>query len=154
MSYRKFISEKRLTDRLEKYWELVKGAASLPSFHKFNTHAITDIEDFCIVFEVRRTDNAFNLIFKFIGREIEQAFGKNLLGEYINKGNENHYIPGINLINAMKQSYNEKQPLKSSGQFINKNNKLIKYRDGIYPFSDNQKDITHLVVGFSFKEFD
>ena len=44
--------QKRLTDRLTSYWDLLRKENTMPEFAKFNNSSLSDVWDYCVLFSV------------------------------------------------------------------------------------------------------
>lgn len=149
-----FIHEKRLVNRLRMYWSYVRDEDILPDYRKFNQNYIADMWDNCLLFSVSYSGQATKLYqCEYIGQNLSVAFGNDLKDRYISS-KDRLILPGANLMDYLDKSLNEKKFTMSSGQFVNYRDKIVKYRDCILPFADNNKNVSHLVAGISWREFD
>ncbi|MDX1949257.1 MAG: hypothetical protein SFT90_02005 [Rickettsiales bacterium] len=147
------ISERRLVNRLKSYWDNLRENAETPLFQKFNQNSIIDMWDNCMHFQANATSQRKKIYqCKHIGKNLTIAFGKELKDRYVSSYDK-RILPGSNLAEAMDNACDNRVFVLSSGQFVNKGNIVIKYRDCIMPFCNIDDTITDLVIGISWKSF-
>lgn len=147
------MSERRLSDRLEKYWLMIKGDLPMPQYSRFNHNLIQDMWNNCLVFKV--LESAENRIYKceYVGENLKQAFAPDILGKNF-PVNSVQIMPGSNISEFMGEAIKSKMPIKSSGQFVGNESKIVKYRDCILPFSNETGDtVDRLIVAVSWRAF-
>lgn len=149
-----FIHEKRLVNRLRMYWNYIRNDDILPNYSKFNQNYIADMWNNCLLFSVSYTGRETKLYqCEYIGQNLSVAFGNDLKDRYISS-KDRLILPGANLMEYLDKSLTEKKFTMSSGQFVNYRDKIVKYRDCILPFADKNRNVSHLVTGISWREFD
>ncbi len=147
----RFISEKRLTSRLTKYWENLKQSQKLPSIEQFNIAAIDDIAMFCMRLAVNTNLDRRSYVYEFVGEEVQNVIGFKTTNSSIEKSSVGQFEKLI--VKNLGDCLDEKQPVYREGKFVNEKSKVIKYRCCILPFAREDQPISHLVVGFSYKIF-
>jgi hypothetical protein len=146
------VSEKRLVNRLKNYWDLLRGSESIPEYVKFNKAAIADMWTNCIVVSVSNAGKQKVYKYEHVGNSAAEAFGKNLTGVYASSY-EKSLMPGSNLMTYLDKSVDERSFLISQGQFVNLENKIVKFRDCMLPFIDLNGNITYVLIGLSWRSF-
>ncbi len=148
----KMISEQRLTQRLTTYWERLRKEAHLPEITKFNSNAVAEIWDFCFRVSVDIHEKGKrSYVYEYMGREIVQAFGKDLTGQQVTGISQN--VPGVSILGKIDMCVDQKQPIFEDGKFINEKNKVVKYRSCMIPFTTKKEEVSHVVVGLSWRAF-
>ena len=145
--------DQRLSDRLTSYWNDIRGDAEMPDFSRLNSSTISEIWQQCILFTVQHSDDgksAPTLSFYNIGEKLEPIYGKNLFGKMFSA--QRRHFQGANIITKINVMIQRPKPLFEEGEFVNENNKLVKYRSCLLPFGTNGV-VTHVVAGLSWKEF-
>lgn len=143
--------EKRLTDRLTKYWELLRQDNSMPVFNKFNTAAIDDVWGHCILFAVNKSnDNEKTYTFYRMGDKVKQLYKEDLTGNSLKA--KQKVIKGAAIIKRIDEVVRNRNPIEDAGQFVNQDNKVVKFRSCLLPFG-NDNEVTHIVAGLSWREF-
>lgn len=146
------IYDRRLVDRLKKYWDRMKGTETAPIFSRFNGNAIQDVWDCCLSIKVVKSGKIKIYQCQEVGQKLKVAFGKELKGKYftsfdgggtLNKG----------FLKFLDYSVDVKEFVVSQGQFVNSKSKVVKYRDCIMPFVDLKGEIKLLIVGVSWRSF-
>lgn len=147
------MSERRLSDRLEKYWFMIKGEFVMPPYSHFNQSLIQDMWNNCLVFKVVFSQDTKMYRCEFVGENLKAAFAPDLLGRSFSS-NRVQVMPGSNIAEFMDKAIQTQTPVKSSGQFIGNKSKIVKYRDCILPFSDaSGTKVNHLIVAVSWRSF-
>lgn len=146
----KSISERRLTVRVTRYWEMMKDEASLPHFGKFNTSAIPDIMDFCFVVQVRAEGQHPMYTYTEIGSEVKKMFGQDLRGQVVSS--QFRFIPAERLIRKFDSCVRTAAPVEEDGHFVNHKNQVIHYRSTALPFGDHG-NVTHILAALSWQSY-
>ena len=141
--------DRRLTTRLIKYWERLRKDEALPPFNRFNSGAIQDIWDTCFHVSVQPGSQMFH--YQYMGPKIVDAYGVNLTGSDISE--KLRHIPGSQFFQKMDNLLEEYTPMENQGQFINEKNKTVKYRSCMVPFGTDEKGVTDVIAGLSWKAF-
>lgn len=145
-------SERRLVNRLKNYWDMLRGESDIPNFAKFNSAQIADMWQNCMSFSVTLTAGRKKMYqCNFVGENVSAGFGKDLKDRYVSS-HDKRILPGANLTEAMDDAVDNRLFVLSAGQFVNFQNKIVKYRDCIMPFGDDN-NVTNVVVGISWKAF-
>lgn len=152
MNNAEFVSERRLVNRLKGFWDMAKGAEELPPYNKFNKGSIDDLWNNCILVSVNSSSKQIMYKYEHVGKSAIEAFGKDLTGVYASSY-EKSLLHGSNLLKYLDKSIEERSFLVSQGQFVNAEDKIIKFRDCILPFADGGGNISHLLVGLSWRSF-
>jgi hypothetical protein len=143
--------EHRLTTRMIGYWNLLKGEQYVPSIETFNHNIIQDLWPNCIRIAVYHSNNAISYSYEYVGDEIAKVLGKYNLGDRMSS--KMAYLPMVKILAGMDRSVAHPLPLIEEGQFITTKSKIVKYRSCLLPFGKNQDNISHFVVGFSWRVF-
>lgn len=143
--------EKRLDDRLTKYWELLKKDEILPAFGKFNSAALDDIWDSCVLFSVNKS-NSDNKSYTFyrMGDKVRKLYNEDLTGNTLKP--KQKAIKGATIVQRIDDVVTQLIPIHDSGQFVNDNQKIVKFRSCLLPFG-TENEVTHVVAGLSWREF-
>lgn len=153
MNHAELVSEKRLVNRLKNYWDLLRGQEPIPEYVKFNHGAIAEMWSNCIVVSVNNPNSKQKIYrYEHMGPSASEAFGKNLTGVYASSY-EKSLMPGSNLMSYIDKTVDERSFLISQGQFVNMENKIVKFRDCMLPFVDLHNNINYVLVGLSWRAF-
>ena len=147
------MEDPRITIRLLQYWQMIRKNELFPSIEQFNSAVIGDLWQQCFLVSVD-THAAQNQKFKYeyMGPFIIAAYGKDLTGVTINSEASKKF-PGKMALKKMDEVVSEYRPMEDSGYFVNEAGKLIKYRACFLPFGTKQGGLTHIMSGFSYREF-
>ena len=142
---------KRLSDRLIKYWDLIRKDEPLPRFEKFNSEAVSDVWESCIIFKVNASSGKQNsYTFYKIGRKVRDLYDEDLTGNTLNP--RQRMFKGADIIRRIDDIIQDPKPMQDNGQFISADNKVVKFRSCLLPFG-NDNEVTHVVSGLSWREF-
>ncbi len=141
--------EKRLAYRLIAHWKKLQKGKGLPDIRQFSPAAIGDMWQHCIRLLVTENNNVRLYKYEHIGPNIVAALGKDLTGHQVTPSIRT--VPGANIIRKLDLSIPLHEPVMEQGQFINHNDKIIKYRSCILPFGDINYALSHAVIGLSWK---
>lgn len=145
--------EKRLTTRLISYWEQIKADAPYPSIQQLNPSALDDIWDNCLALAAQpAVNNKRPYTYVHCGQTISQAIGKDLRGQTMTTNMK--FFPGAKIIKRIDEvmGQNAGTPLLDDGQFVNDQNKVVKYRACLLAFGANGV-VTHVLIGVSWRAF-
>jgi hypothetical protein len=147
-------NQQRLTDRMEKYWNLLKNNSdALPSFSQFNPDILADLRpSLC---ELRIVKEANNRVFYYakVGDNIKKDCG-DLENTPVSKMIKR--IPGgaiIDNIESYIEGKNYQKPLLNSGTLLNKENKLVRFRSCALLFANKGNEPSNIVLGLSWRLF-
>ena len=62
-------------------------------------------------------------------------------------------VPGTSVIKKLDASLPMREPVLEQGSLINNDDKMIKYRSCILPFGNKKFDVSHAIIGLSWKIF-
>ena len=144
--------EKRLVYKLVSYWKKLRKEPGLPDIRQFNPKAIGDVWENCIQIMVTESNNIRLYKYDYMGSEIIKAYGKDLTGQQVTPSIRT--VPGASVIKKLEASIPMREPVMEQGSLINDNDKMIKYRSCILPFGNNKFDISHSIIGLSWKIFE
>ncbi len=144
--------EQRLTTRLIAYWERIKQEGSpVPNIESFNPQMIDDLWSRCFQVSVTQSDQKNHYTYDYVGSSITEIFGTNLVGNRVTS--KMHFMPARKMIEQMDSAMIAPETKLLDGQFVDENNKLIKYRSCLLPFGHDKQSITHFIIGISWNSF-
>jgi PAS domain len=146
------MNEHRLTDRLTSYWDNLRKDKEIPDFSQFNSSAIDDLWQQCILFTVSPTTEGRSpsLNFYKIGDKLRTIYGQNAEGKTFNPAQRQ--FQGAAVVRKIDTVLANPIPLVDIGQFIGDNSKMVKYRSCLLPFGRDGV-VTHVIAGISWREF-
>lgn len=139
--------ETRITTRLIKYWKSIKGINDVPLEKDINYDKLSDIWDSCFILRVTEVNKSINYSYDYIGDNIRDAYTKDLT-----EGNNILVNLEASLLhNRYLEIIRKKRPIENQGTYINDNDKIIKFRQCMTPFSSNSKDVTTIIGAMKYK---
>lgn len=123
----------------------------MPSFSQFNSSAISDIWQQCVLFVVQpMSERGITLNFHEVGDKLQGIYNKSMLGTSFNPAHR--HFQGASIVGKVDKMLADLAPLLDSGQFVNSNGKVVKYRSCLLPFGKGGV-VTHVIAGLSWREF-
>jgi hypothetical protein len=144
--------EQRLTIRLTGIWDKLAECAPPPAFAQFNIASISDIWQQCCVLKINPSEVSNNISFniEFIGDNVKKLLPDFRIGSRFSV--KNMSMQAKKYLNQLTMVVNEQVTLINQGTVVGANNKIIKYRVCLLPFSDKNAKIAYIIVGFSWLE--
>lgn len=139
-------TEKRLTRRLINYWESLRTGDNMPEMAAFDIGAIAEIWAKCVKIKVGEGGYQF----EYMGRDISAAYGRDLTGQSTDTANKG--FPGFFICRNLDKTLGERNFIEDTGYFLaGVSTKVVKYRACSLPFTNAEKEPTHIIVGLSYK---
>ncbi len=145
------MQDQRLVTRLQNYWELIRRGKPMPEIQQLNPATIDDMWQQCIKFGTFHTQGGYSYNYLFMGEQLIKMYGRDLTSQMVNV-HVSEYPLNI-MIKKLDGIMLEKTFMIDENQFVNGRGKLVKYRACFMPFGNEAKGITHIVVGYSGREF-
>ncbi len=144
--------DQRLIERLTHYWNSMCRGKDMPRFAQFNSSAIADIWQQCLLFSVQpgSSERSVGLIFQMIGDQLQGIYGQEMLGAAFS--HKHRHFQGAAVVGRAGEVLASPAPLIDIGQFACNSGKMIKFRSCLLPFGQ-QGVVTHIVAGLSWREF-
>jgi hypothetical protein len=143
--------ENRLTDRLVRYWEQLRGDQALPSINRLNPERVMDLWPSCMTIHVVNMAGATrNYAYEHVGESLQKMYGQRMTGQIGNSKMRD--LPGWQMLKKIDEVIVQNAVVYEEGQFVSSTNRIVKFRACILPFGVDDK-VTHVVVGMSYKEF-
>lgn len=146
------MNEKRLTNRLITNWNMIKGESTMPPYQKLNPAALDDVWTNCATCTLQpggEKDHVF--VFDRVGQDINKLFGEDLVGKPVSASKK--HVKAASMIKKVEAVFSSPEPVQDEGQFVSDKNKIVKYRSCILPFGSAGDQITHILIGLSWREF-
>lgn len=143
--------DQRLTTRLQNYWNLIRRGKDMPEIAQLNPQNIDDLWQRCVKLEVIREQGNTHFKYQFMGERLIQLFGRDLTHSTLDT-RVRHYPHSI-MGDRLSAVLRTKEFAADEGKFVNANGKMVKYRACLLPFGTDERGVTHIIVGFSDREF-
>lgn len=141
--------ERRLAYRLIAYWKKLNREPGLPDIRQFNAKSMGESWESCLRVGMQEMNKTRAYKYEYMGPEIVKAYGKDLTGQTVTPSIR--AIPGANVIKKLDASIPMHEPVLEQGALINNDDKMIKYRSCILPFGDKNFNLSHAIIGLSWK---
>lgn len=139
--------EQRLTGKLAARWDGLRKSAPMPSIEQLKGIDMSDVWPNCMLIKAGTSEG---YLFEHMGENIRQAYGRDLTG--LTADTARSGFPGSIIFRFLDPTVIRKQPTENSGNFMGGNSyTIIKYRACFLPFGDEEKGVTHILAGLSFK---
>lgn len=147
------MSENRLVTRLLNYWQRLKNDEPMPDFRKNNPSMIEDLWGQCFVVAVT-APNSTAYKYVYLGDKIRKIYGGDMDGVIVDIHDRKFPNSVIApLLKQIKSDSDISDAREYSGNVLSPDGKLIKYRTILLPFGNKKLGLTHIVCGFSYREF-
>ena len=144
-------AERRMTDRLMRYWREKSVGKPFPSEHDLDPDELARDWDNCFLVQRRDIDNVEDYNYTYLGRNIMQAYNGRLHDEH----NAFMIGPNARMINA---SFNRviitRAPVREEGELVMFAGQRVKYRQVMLPIGTPDGTLEAIFGGLSFKFFD
>lgn len=146
------MNDNRLIVRMLDYWNRIRKEELLPDFRKNNPAMIEDLWQQCFVLSVV-PGHLTTFKYEYMGDRVKNMYMDNITNMTFDLKSKQFpsSIIAPKLQNVLKVM-EMKSPHDDQGQMPGHNGKFIKYRMILLPFG-NEKSLTHIIVGVSFREF-
>jgi hypothetical protein len=148
-------NERRLTDRMEKYWNYLRNEekVNVPLFSKFNPEHLADLHSSTCDIKILQEGKERVYYYTRVGDALRNECG-DLENHPVSKMAKR--IPGgaiISKIDEYLDAKNFERPLFNVGTLVNKQNKIVKFRSCALLFGDRNYNPDHIVLGLSWRVF-
>lgn len=149
-----FADDRRLTSRVLKYWSrLAPEHGEMPLYGRFQKDAMADVWQQCMIVSLLPSEaGATRLKCEEMGQEAMKLLGKKTLTIPITK-NTHHKMLGKQFILASETAIRRMEPAYDAGHFLGDKHEVVKYRVCFLPFVNSHQQVTHLLVGLSWRTF-
>lgn len=157
------MDEKRFVSRLSNYWERLRLTNQweatreqriLPDYARFNTASIEDIWQNCILLreQSKAPEGEKIYVYSHIGNKLKDNLPLQLINQPVNSRMRDIFAAAA-VTDQASEAVKNKKPIEDFGQFINKKSKLVKYRSCLLPFGTEDGDVTHIVIGVTWRDY-
>jgi hypothetical protein len=146
--------EQRLSSRLVSMWDKLAELNPPPMFAQMNKNAISDVWSQCAVVRVEQAatspqDTLF--AFEYIGDKSRSLLANIQEGRMVRLGELNRETKKF--LETLPETISNITTIVNSGTLAGgRNNKIIKYRICMLPFTNTSKAVSHIMIGFSWIE--
>jgi len=143
-----FGAEMRITTRLKKYWDFLRGDKFFPSEKDIKPQEIESIWNNCFVVKADNSCRKEDYRYKHPGKDIIKAYGSDLTGltvDSIASVEASHLADKYELVLARKTF------VMHEDEFNTPNNEILKYRQILLPLGEDGVNITAILGGMSYK---
>jgi hypothetical protein len=136
----------RITERLERYWQEMRGDRDMPFEEEINPEALGDSWNACFLITIR--DGIF--AYSYLGDALIDAYGDDITGHEI--AETLAYPHPESLFRTFQAVATNGVPHTDANEFVNSRGALVKYRSCVVPLgSRNLRGITYLLGAMRWK---
>lgn len=149
-----YADDRRLTTRVLKYWSrLIPEGKVMPLYGTFQKEAMVDVWGQCMLISLQPSEKgSYRFKCEEMGKAASDLVGKQAIGKPINKTG-GHKMFGRRFIDASTKAIERFEPAYDSGNFVSDKQEMVKYRTCFLPFVNSNQEVTHLLVGLSWRSF-
>ncbi len=137
----------RITDLLNSYWDGLAKVDGVPKEDDIDASQLNPIWDDCYLVNIR---NGEPYKYEYLGKNLIEAYGDEVSHSEV----EMLVYPSVKKVaDNFNQVVDTRNVFEDLGEFINVNNMLIKYRQLLLPFGDQNGRITHILGGMRWRPF-
>jgi len=146
------VHELRLTRRLLNYWQRLrkKKARTCPDIAFFNTAALEDVWPYCVQLGIESRAGTYK--YEYMGDGIKRIYGEDLTGNVVDAGSAGKKFPGEKIFKKMG-GMADGIPVEDEGHFLKADGSVVKYRACLLPFGNKSNNVSHIIIGFSCRDF-
>ena len=126
--------ERRIPLRLLSYWEKLRKGRPMPPESEVRRDDIRDLWDACFLIHVKDA-NPSHYSYSYVGPGIVKAY----CGDMPENDHEADITPQPGMIDGYRTVMRTCKPLIESGEFHNRQNQLIKYRQCLLPLGEGEE---------------
>lgn len=142
---------RRLTDQIMQYWNELRGDRDLPYEGDLRSDDLQDVWENCFLLQTVDIEKGHHYNYTYLGKNIEQAYGQDLSVSRL------HLIVSPiaeTLAPKYHQVLNTREPLVDEDEFINAKLQVVKYRQCLVPFANEDGEVSMILGGMRYKVFE
>lgn len=137
---------KRLEDILLNYWNSLNKDDSLPHENDIDPQKLEDIWDNCFLSLITKNRG---YRYEYLGEHLIEAYGSDVESGVEKLISTNSH----RTVEKFDEAMSRKEPVQDNGEFTNSNQMLIKYRQILLPFVNEDGKVTYILGGMRWKSF-
>lgn len=138
----------RINERLNTYWDMLRGNRTMPAEGDVAIEDIKDIWPSCFLITIK--DGKFS--YSYLGDQLVEAYGDDLTGKEIAETLVYPHPPS--LINTFAEVAGTGEPKIDDSEFVNSRGATVKYRSCVLPLSGaDGSSVAFLLGGMKWKAF-
>lgn len=141
-------ADRRITNVITKHWEDVRGNKLMPSEIDLDPEVLDGVLDNCFLIRTEELLQAGSHKYVYIGKNILEAYGSD---ETTPK--DYHDVDPLSHKDKFEEVIKTLKPVVQEGEFINKDGKLVKFRQCLIPLAQDGRTIDSIFGGMRFKVF-
>lgn len=133
--------EKRMNERLRRYWDGLREGAAFASITRFNVEAIPEFGPHAFMLDLN--NDSEDPLIRYVGRDLTANCGVNVAGRRLSE------IPGASLLARVASHYRQIVATRHSSafanEFVSEASNLTLYRGVMLPFTKDGRKIDYIV---------
>lgn len=144
-------NEHRFHQRLQKYWNSLRGALPFPQESAINPDEISDIWASCFLISLDSVTERLGYRYSYMGSQLLEAYG----ADPDHGGSTSQLIstPYGTMIAKYDEARAKKAPVIDENEFVNARNVAVRYRSCILPLGRPDGTLTHLIGCMRWKMY-
>ncbi len=145
------IKAMRFHERLNEYWDVLRGDRLFPSENEIDPDDLMDIWPACFLISIDDVTRRLGYRYSYLGESLVEAYGDDISNpdvalKLVSSAN----APMINKFDEVRKT---KAPVIDESEFVNLKLLNIRYRTCLLPLGTNQSDITHIIGCMRWKAY-
>ena len=141
-------TERRISNVLLDYWYFIKGENELPKESDIDTEDLHDVWESCFLVQVLDINRGGNYRYTYLGKKIQEAYGEELT---IEKSSPLITPTAEDQDKLFRQVIITRKPVVTEGQFTNNLGQVVKYRQCLLPFAQDDGEVGAIFGGMRFR---
>lgn len=144
--------ERRITELLLGYWNIIKGNRLFPKYDDVNSHDISDIWDNCFIVHITNSSEKNKYNYLYLGTNLEQAYN----GDSLTIDDAPPLASPMvdRLVNKYEEVLRSRAPIIEEDAFVNARGKTVRYRQILLPLGPNDSEVSHILGGMRYKLYE
>lgn len=145
------INELRYHERLQRYWNELRGSRPFPSEQEINPEMLADVWRSCFLISLDDVTRRMGYRYSYLGAELVEAYGSELQNPDV--AGRLLFAPGSPMARRFEEVVRDKKPVADEGRFINLNKLHIRYRACMLPLGTEKRGVTHILGCMRWKAY-
>jgi hypothetical protein len=144
-------AEHRSHERLQRYWEELRGGRPFPSEHEVSPGALGVVWRSCFLISIDDVTRRHGYRYSYLGQELVEAYGSDMQNPDI--AGKLLFAPGSPMARRFDEVVKEHKPVMDEGHFVNLNKLHIRYRSCMLPLGTEKRGVTHILGCMRWKAY-
>jgi len=142
-TYMPHFNEHRSHERLQHYWETLKGDRSFPKESEIDPDDLQDIWPSCFLISIDDVTRRLGYRYSYLGEELVEAYGDDIRNPDISM--KLLSTASSPMVKKFDEVISHKKPVIDESEFINLKHLNIRYRTCLLPLGSHTGEVSHII---------